>query len=126
MEEGVVLIGLVALVAGAFSLSLSARWLRFRRPSLSTSFGSMAVAIGVAVVGVLVMPKIFSFWAAVGVGMGFVAVAGMISVAYFFREPVWKTAAATGFVLVGEILCLGVGYVVIGLLFALGAIGLSR
>jgi len=117
--EGVVQIGLVAFVAGAFSLSLSARWLRFRKPSLLTSFCSMAIVIGAAVVGVLVMPKIFSFWAAVGVGMGFVAVAGTISVAYFFREPVWKTVAAMGVVLVGEVLCLGLCYAVIGLFFAL-------
>ena len=90
----------------AFVLWFSTKVLRFRYPSFWTSLRSMNIAVGVSIIGVLVMP-ILTFWATIGAALGLLAVAGVISVALLFREPFWKTVVAIGLVVVGEALFLG-------------------
>lgn len=116
-------IGLIGLIVGAFVLWLSAQPLEFRNRSFWTSLHCMAVANSVSVVGVLVMPRI-PFLATIGAGLGFLAVAGMISAAWLFREPVWKTVAAIGLVLLSEVLVVVVCFWVIAARFSEGIGGI--
>lgn len=92
----VVLTGLVALIVGGFTLSRAAKLLRFHNPPLSTSFSSMAIAVRVPVVGVLAMPRILSSWVGAGAVVAFGAVVGVISVAFLFRESMWKAVPQPG------------------------------
>jgi len=110
-----IVVGLVGLIVGTVVLWLSANLLRFRNPSFWTSLSCMALAIGVwvVVVRVHVLPRM-SFWATVGAGFGIVAVVGMISIAWLFREPPWKTSVAIGLVLVSEALWLAVCLAILG------------
>jgi len=71
----------------------------------------MAIAIGVAVAGVLEIPRL-SFMAFIGTGLAIVAVVGVITVALLFREPVWKSIFAIGLVLVSQALLLWVSIMV--------------
>ena len=101
----------MGLILGTFVLWLSAKWLRFRNPSFWASFCCMAIAIGVAVAGVLEIPRL-SFMAFIGTGLAIVAVVGVITVALLFREPVWKSIFAIGLVLVSQALLLWVSIMV--------------
>jgi len=110
---------LIGLIVGAFVLWLSAKWLRFRNPSFWTSLCCMTIAIGSSGVGLLAMPRI-PFFATIAAGLGFVAIAGVISITWLFREPLGKSLAAIELVLLSEALWLGVCYVIFGILLAYG------
>ena len=119
----------IILLLEASLLWLSAKFLRFRKPSFWTSLGCVVIAFAVAWVAEKIVFLAISFpdstrhtqipWQAVLViklaAGGFGAVAGVISVALLFREPVWKAITAIGLVLAVEALLEGLSF--IGALF---------
>jgi len=105
-------VALPGLIVGAFVLWFSTKVLRFRDPSFWTSLRSMTIAVGVSIIGVLVMP-ILSFWVIIGAALGLLAAVGVISIALLFREPLWKTLAAIGLVVVGEALFLATSLAIV-------------